>query len=139
MFTLHPQLQQDCIELGHFDLCTVLLMNDANYPWLILVPRRENITEIFQLKTTDQQLLHEESILLSRALHKTFKADKLNIAALGNIVPQLHVHHIVRYRKDIAWPAPAWGNSPAQPYAELKRQEMITTVRQMLGSQLKRV
>jgi len=124
MFELHPQLQQDCIVLGKLELCHLLLMNDANYPWFILVPDREGISEIFELDETDQQLLLAESSRLGEFLLKHFKADKLNVAALGNIVPQLHIHHIVRYQHDIAWPRPVWGQVPAQPYSQKKIDDM---------------
>ena len=116
MFALHPQLQADCIPLGRFPLCQLLLLNDANYPWFILVPEREDIREIYQLSLEDQMQLMRESSHLSQQLADRFKADKMNIAALGNVVPQLHLHHIVRYRHDPAWPAPVWGKVPPQPY-----------------------
>ena len=116
MFTLHPQLQADCIPLGRFPLCQLLLLNDANYPWFILVPEREDISEIYQLAAEDQQQLLRESSHLAQQLADHFKADKMNIAALGNVVPQLHLHHIVRYRHDPAWPAPVWGKIPPRFY-----------------------
>jgi len=118
MFKLHAQLEKDCIELGQFDLCTVLLMNDSNYPWFILVPARNDITEIYELNDADQVQLLKESDFISTILKKYFYADKINIAALGNVVPQLHVHHIARYTDDICWPAPVWGAHPAVPYTE---------------------
>jgi diadenosine tetraphosphate (Ap4A) HIT family hydrolase len=116
MADLHPQLQKDCLLVGRFPLCRLLLMRDANYPWFILVPDREGICEIFQLSEEDQIQLLRESSLLSAVLVERFHADKLNIAALGNVVPQLHIHHVVRYRDDPAWPAPVWGRVPARPY-----------------------
>jgi len=109
MSGLHPQLQQDSHVLGHFRLCQLLLLKDANYPWFILVPDREAVTEIFQLSSEDQLQLIKESSILSRALFDVFNADKMNVAAIGNLVPQLHIHHIVRYRDDACWPAPVWG------------------------------
>lgn len=115
-FELHPQLAKDCITLGSFPLCRLLLMNDANYPWFILVPQRANLREIHELGESDLFLFTHESVALSRALTAAFKPDKLNVAALGNVVPQLHVHHIVRYSGDPAWPAPVWGKIPAQSY-----------------------
>lgn len=118
MFTLHKQLEKDCIELGQFDLCTVLLMNDSNYPWFILVPEREGIQEIYELSDDDQLQLIKESNFLARILKKYFYADKINIAALGNVVPQLHIHHIARYTDDICWPAPVWGARPSIEYTE---------------------
>jgi len=116
MFKLHPQLEKDCFILGEFRLCTLLLLNDANYPWFILVPNRDNISEMHQLSTADQQQFMAESTVLSHGLEHVFQPDKLNIAALGNIVPQLHIHHIARFSTDISWPAPVWGAAPAIIY-----------------------
>jgi len=117
LFTLDPRLQQDTIPAGELPLSRLLLMNDCSYPWLILVPRRPDIREIFQLDEADRgQLLHE-STRLSQALYAICRPDKLNIAALGNVVAQLHLHHVARYRTDPAWPAPIWGRAPAVPYA----------------------
>ena len=93
-------------------------MNDCNYPWFILVPDRANIREIYQLETVERRQLLDESCLLSRFLMDTFNGDKLNIAALGNLVPQLHLHHVVRYESDPAWPSPIWGKHPARPYSK---------------------
>jgi diadenosine tetraphosphate (Ap4A) HIT family hydrolase len=121
---LHPRLSQDTFELGSFPLCRVLLMNDANWPWFILVPDRDGITEIHQLDPVDQWQLMRESSFLAERLAARFRADKLNIAALGNVVPQLHVHHIVRHRADPAWPAPVWGRLAPRPYGERELQEM---------------
>lgn len=124
MFELHPRLAKDTLLVGDFPLCHLLLMNDANYPWFILVPRRADAREIFELENRDQQQLLKESSQLSKVLNTLFQADKLNIAALGNMVPQLHIHHIVRYQTDQAWPNPVWGQFPAQPYTERARQEI---------------
>ena len=121
---LHPQLEKDCFIVGRFPLCALLLMNDTNYPWFILVPQRENITEIHQLSEEDQQQLMSESSQLAACIEKEFNADKINIAALGNMVPQLHVHHIVRYKTDPAWPAPVWGKFPATPYIEADAEQL---------------
>lgn len=125
MFSLHPQLVQDCLQLGQFPLCRLLLTKDANYPWFILVPEREGISEIYQLTEDDQQQLWRESATFSRLIMSTFKGDKLNIGALGNVVPQLHIHHIVRYRTDVAWPGPVWGKVPAKPYTTAALQTLI--------------
>jgi len=114
---LHPQLQKDCIIIGQFPLSLLLLLNDCNYPWFILVPQRENIREIHHLSVLDQQQLMRESSALAACMEQVFQADKINVAALGNVVPQLHVHHIARYTSDPAWPAPVWGTLPAIPYA----------------------
>lgn len=115
-FQLHPQLEKDCIVLGKFELCQVLLMNDSQFPWFILVPQRANIREIYQLTSEDQITFIQESGYLSEKLAMIFNADKLNVAAIGNIVPQLHVHHVVRYQTDKAWAAPVWGKFAAVPY-----------------------
>jgi len=116
MIKLDPRLLTDCVVLGKFKLCHVLLMRDANYPWCVLVPDREDMSEIFDLSTEDQTQLNIESNTLLDFLKKEFGADKMNVAALGNVVAQLHIHHIVRYTSDIAWPAPVWGAFPAKEY-----------------------
>lgn len=118
MASIHPQLEQDSFIIGKFPLCHLLLSRDSQYPWFILVPDRENVTEIYQLNEADRLQLLKESCQLSEALYAGFNAEKLNIAALGNIVPQLHIHHIVRYSHDPAWPAPVWGKLAAKPYNE---------------------
>ena len=111
----------------------MLLMRDANYPWFILVPDREGITEIHQLDEADQQRLMHESVLLSQVLERVFSPDKLNIASLGNIVPQCHVHHIVRYRTDVAWPAPVWGRVPLKEYSEDALARVVGVMKQALS------
>jgi diadenosine tetraphosphate (Ap4A) HIT family hydrolase len=128
MFELHPRLAQDTLAIGDFPLCRLLLMNDSSYPWFILVPRRAEIREIFELEQRDQLQMLKESSQLSRALSRLFQADKLNIAALGNMVPQLHIHHIVRYQTDQAWPNPVWGLFPARPYNERALQETCASL-----------
>ncbi|MCK4536064.1 MAG: HIT domain-containing protein [Desulfuromonadales bacterium] len=132
MFVLHPKLAEDTFHLGDFPLSQLLLMNDANYPWFILVPRRASIREIYQLDSEDQQQLLKESSQLARQLNLLFKADKLNIAALGNIVPQLHLHHIVRYNSDATWPNPVWGQGPPLPYETAR----ILEIREILAAKL---
>jgi diadenosine tetraphosphate (Ap4A) HIT family hydrolase len=116
MFTLHPKLAEDCIELGRFGVCRLLLMNDANYPWFILVPERANISEMFQLSNEDQLIVMCEITVFTRAVADAFRADKINVAALGNVVPQLHIHVVARFRTDPAWPNPIWGAVPLAPY-----------------------
>lgn len=128
MFELDHRLAQDCLQVGDFPLCRLLLMNDAQYPWFILVPRREGISEVFQLHDIDQQSLWQEASSLAEKLKDTFSADKMNIATLGNMVPQLHVHVIVRRKDDAAWPAPVWGKHEPRPY----RAEEILAVREKL-------
>jgi len=126
MFTLHPQLEKDAIVMGDLPLSRLLLLNDSRYPWFVLVPRRENITEIYQLSEADQQQLLLESSRLGRLMMEGFNGDKLNIGALGNLVPQLHLHHIVRYKNDEAWPGPVWGVGAALPYSG----EQVAAMRQ---------
>jgi diadenosine tetraphosphate (Ap4A) HIT family hydrolase len=116
MFLFDPRLIDDCEVLGKFKLCHVLLMRDANYPWVILVPDRANVSEVFDLSEEDQERLSVESNVLSAFIKKEFKADKMNVAALGNVVSQLHIHHIVRYTNDIAWPKPVWGAFSSKAY-----------------------
>lgn len=118
MFELHPRLTADTLPLGDFPLCRCLLMNDMHYPWLILVPRVDEAREIFELTEAQQQQLIRESSYVSERLARFFDADKINIGALGNMVPQLHIHHIARYANDAAWPGPVWGKHPAQPYTD---------------------
>ena len=125
MIKLHPQLEKDCTVLGEFTLCSLLLVNDANYPWFILLPNRENITEIHQLSASDQQQLLSESMFFCRCLEDLYQPDKLNIAALGNVVPQLHIHHIARFTTDACWPAPVWGAVAALPLTEEKANATI--------------
>ena len=128
MFALDSRLQQDTLPIGDFPLCRLLLSNDSNYPWFILVPRREDISEIFQLDVADQLQLWQETTTLAQTLKDSFDADKLNIAALGNVVSQLHMHVIVRKREDAAWPAPVWGKHAARPYTA----EQVAAIRERL-------
>lgn len=132
MFSLDARLAQDAHVIGDFPLCRLLLSNDTNYPWFILVPRRPDITEVFHLNDADRQVLWNETDTLAKLLHRGYGADKINIATLGNVVSQLHMHVIVRYRTDAAWPAPVWGKLPAVPYTE----EQLAAVRDMLASVL---
>ncbi|HKI60560.1 MAG TPA: HIT domain-containing protein [Mariprofundaceae bacterium] len=136
MFELHPRLHRDCITIGNFPLCRLLLMNDANYPWFILVPQRHGIREIFELNEVDQHQLLRESSMLSKVIAGQFHADKINVAALGNMVPQLHIHHIVRYTTDPAWPAPVWGHAAASPYSDNAAAILVKTVRELFPDAL---
>jgi diadenosine tetraphosphate (Ap4A) HIT family hydrolase len=111
-WSLHPQLVRDTIELGDLALSRVLVIKDANYPWLLLVPRRPGIVEIIDLDEIEQAQLMVEVARVSRVLKAVTQCDKLNIAALGNAVPQLHVHVIARRKTDKAWPKPVWGVAP---------------------------
>jgi diadenosine tetraphosphate (Ap4A) HIT family hydrolase len=116
VFSLDPRLQRDTVLLGDFPLCRLLLSNDANYPWFILVPREASISEVFELSAPQQQQLWQETSALAQALAGSYSADKINIATLGNVVAQLHMHVIVRFKADVAWPAPVWGKVAAVAY-----------------------
>jgi diadenosine tetraphosphate (Ap4A) HIT family hydrolase len=134
LFQLHPRLKQDCIAIGRFDLCQLLMMNDSQYPWFILVPEKADIKEIYQLSKLDQHRLIEESSYLAENLATLYKADKMNVAAIGNLVPQLHIHHVVRYQADKAWPAPIWGKFAVIPYSEQQTSETIALVKKHVGA-----
>lgn len=123
MFSLHPQLQRDCLLLGQFRLSRLLLSRDANYPWCILVPEREAVTEIHHLGINDRQQLMHESCLLAEAMVDLFTPDKMNVAVIGNRVAQLHMHHVARYQHDPAWPGPVWGACPAKAYSDTDLQQ----------------
>lgn len=131
VFALHPQLAQDTHTVMDLPLCRVLLMDDSRYPWFILVPRRAGVREIHELAASERAQLWAESDQLSRALVALFQPDKLNIAALGNIVPQLHLHHIARFQTDAAWPTPVWGKFAPLPYLAGQAEERV---RQMQGA-----
>lgn len=136
---IHPQLEKDCLLLGRFELSYVLLMKDANYPWLILVPAVEGISEIYQLSESQQQLLLTESSYVAEKMMTHFQGRKMNIAALGNIVPQLHLHHVVRYEDDPAWPAPVWGKLPANPYTDAQLSERVDALKNLFTDRLRLV
>lgn len=133
-FELHPQLAADCIVLGDFPLCRLLLMNDANYPWFILVPRRAGATEIYHLSEDERCRMIHESSFLAENLADIFAARKMNVASLGNMVPQLHIHHVVRQESDPAWPSPIWGKVPVQPYTDDQIHEIRHKVEVLLSN-----
>jgi len=132
VFVLDSRLQADTVLIGDFSLCQLLLSNDSNYPWFVLVPKRPDISEIFELTLEDQLQLWQETTVLAAILNKLFAADKMNVAALGNVVSQLHMHVIARRHSDPAWPAPVWGKHPAQPYTA----QQVSTIVQQLRSEL---
>ena len=115
-FELHPQLAADTVEVDRWDCCRVLLMNDATYPWLILVPQRADVRELHALSADDLTLTTAEIVRASQAMERLFQPIKMNVAALGNMVTQLHIHVIARFEHDPAWPNPVWGVTPAVPY-----------------------
>ena len=130
---LHPQLADDTHPVASWPLCELRLMDDANHPWLILVPRVVDAVELIDLSVAQQAELMREVGVASRMLQGEFKPYKLNIAALGNLVPQLHVHVIARYQDDIAWPRPVWGMAAAQPYLPEMLVQRIEALRRALA------
>jgi diadenosine tetraphosphate (Ap4A) HIT family hydrolase len=133
-FRLHPQLARDAIGVGELPLSRVLLLNDSRYPWLILVPRRADITELFQLDELERRQLCDEVCHTGEQLLQAFGGDKLNIGALGNMVPQLHIHLVIRRRDDPAWPGPVWGHSAAQSYAHGELEARLRQLKARLPS-----
>ncbi|MCG9679570.1 HIT domain-containing protein [Vibrio sp. Isolate24] len=132
-FELHPQLTKDTSVIGHFPLTIALLHKDNAVPWVILVPKRENLKELHHLPMQAQQQFLLESQAVSQALEATFRPDKLNLGALGNMVPQLHIHHIARFKDDIAWPGPIWGNTNGVFRSEEEQQTMLSRIQNVLS------
>lgn len=132
-FVLHPRLTADCHPIGDLRLCRALLLNDSRYPWVVLVPRRTAVSEIYQLPAADRAILLEESCRVGEFMMRSFAGGKLNIGALGNLVPQLHLHHVVRTIGDPAWPGPVWGHSAAVPYAPRALEERLQLLRDGLS------
>ena len=131
-WSLHPQLAADTTPIGDLALARVLLANDANYPWLILVPRRPGLTELIDLEPNEQVQLLGEIDTAARVLKAVTECEKLNIAALGNIVAQLHVHVVARRHSDTAWPKPVWGAAPPTAYNPTVRDGLIGALRRGL-------
>ncbi len=132
-WSLHSQLARDTVPVGDLALTRVLAMNDANYPWVILVPRRADVVEIIDLDEADRGRLMAEIAQVSGALKQLSACDKLNVAAIGNMVPQLHVHVVARRTGDAAWPKPVWGTIPAKPYAAGELDTFVAGMRRALG------
>jgi diadenosine tetraphosphate (Ap4A) HIT family hydrolase len=124
-FLLHPRLEGDTIEVLRLPLSIVRLMNDRTWPWLVLVPQREDVTELFELDAADRAILIEELSLAATVLRDLFQPHKINVAALGNQVPQLHAHVIARFHHDPAWPRPIWGVQEPVPYEAHERETII--------------
>lgn len=131
-FELHSQLATDCELVTDLTLCRVLLMRDANYPWVILVPKVADVREMHQLSDADQQQLIKEISFVSEKMDIIFQADKINIGALGNMVPQLHIHVIARFTSDLAWPNPVWGYVPSVAYENIKLQQTVKKIQEAL-------
>ncbi|WP_159738780.1 HIT family protein [Vibrio atypicus] len=132
-FELHPQLAKDTTIIGHFPLCIALLHRDNAVPWVILVPKRDNLKELHHLPMQEQQQFLLESQAVSQALEATFQPDKLNLGALGNMVPQLHIHHIARFKDDVAWPGPVWGNTQGAFRTEEEQAALQTRIGNVLS------
>ncbi|MET1219518.1 MAG: HIT domain-containing protein [Glaciecola sp.] len=133
-FELDPRLAGDTIHVTDLPLSRVLLMNDKHYPWFILVPRQAGLTELHQLDSEAQQQLQAESNRLSLFLEAQFQPETLNVAALGNVVRQLHIHHIARFTDDPCWPQPIWGKYPVQAYPAEQAQTLAQQCREFLLS-----
>lgn len=131
-FELAAPLQQDSCFVVDWPLCQLRVINDQQYPWFLLIPRRPGLKELIDLTPADYLQYHQESWQLAAWLRQCFRPDKLNIAALGNMVPQLHIHHIARFKHDKAWPAPVWGVAKMQPYQPAALQQQIGQWRQSL-------
>jgi diadenosine tetraphosphate (Ap4A) HIT family hydrolase len=131
-WSLHTQLQKDTIDIGDLPLCRALVIKDANYPWLLLVPRRADAVEIIDLDEAEQGQLMTEITRVARAVKGITKCDKLNIAALGNLVPQLHVHIVARRTSDAAWPRPVWGAVPPLAHDAAEVQSFISELRRKI-------
>ncbi len=132
-FSLHSQLAADTFPVGDLSLSAALLMNDARFPWIILVPRRPDVRDLIDLSEADAGAMSGEIRQVSRAMKDLFKPFKMNVAALGNMVPQLHIHIIARFQEDAAWPRPVWGVGERQPYGAALRDERIGMLRAALG------
>jgi diadenosine tetraphosphate (Ap4A) HIT family hydrolase len=133
-FALDPRLENDSTSIMLTGLCDLRLSKDARWPWLILIPRRTEITEIFELTPLDQVMLTFETDMVASALKTVTGATKINVGALGNVVRQLHVHVVARFEGDANWPGPIWGFGKAEPYEDEKRAQFITTLREALSS-----
>jgi diadenosine tetraphosphate (Ap4A) HIT family hydrolase len=131
-FELHPQLTAETFPVGRLGLSRVLLMNDTRFPWVIVVPERSGLVDLTDLNPADYDLATQEIRRVCLALKELVKPDKLNVAALGNVVPQLHIHVIARFKNDAAWPRPVWGGPPAPPYSAEAAVKRINDLRAAL-------
>jgi diadenosine tetraphosphate (Ap4A) HIT family hydrolase len=131
-WSLHPELEHNSVPVGDFALSRVIVANDATYPWVVLVPRRAGAVEIIDLDEHDRIRLMAEIAQVSAALKELTKCDKLNVAALGNIVAQLHVHVVARRTDDAAWPGPVWGAVPPEPYEAAELEAFVAALRHTL-------
>jgi diadenosine tetraphosphate (Ap4A) HIT family hydrolase len=133
-FILDPRLDADTTAIADLALCTLRLLKDARFPWLILVPKRAGVAEIIDLDAMDRAILFDEIVLVSGALRAATGCHKLNVAALGNQVRQLHVHVIARFEGDAAWPRPVWGMGEPVAYEPAARDRLVAALRETLPS-----
>jgi diadenosine tetraphosphate (Ap4A) HIT family hydrolase len=131
-FILHPQLKNDTFFIGSLPLCDLRLMNDSRYPWLILIPRVPEVTDMTDLSAEERAKLTEEINYAAAILKAYYDPDRLNIAMLGNVVPQLHCHLVARFETDFAWPKPVWGPGEAVPYTKEEREKVIALLHKLL-------
>lgn len=132
-FALDPKLAADTTEIGDLTLCTVRLLNDARFPWLVLVPQRAGVAELFELSASDRAALIEEVSQCAAALRAVTQCLKINVGALGNVVRQLHIHVVARFESDAAWPGPVWGAGTEIPYEKAAQDELIARIRSALA------
>ncbi len=133
-YHLDTRLEKDTLPIGKLELCEICLLNDSRWPWLLLVPMCTEVSEVFDLALVDQKTLAEETVKVSLALKKITQAEKINTAAIGNIVRQLHVHVIARNQGDANWPGPVWGFGQAEPYSISAADELISRIQNELGT-----
>ncbi len=133
-FQLHPRLEADSRLVSEEGICQLRLINDSRFPWLILVPQIPDVKEMYQIPLAQRQQIHSLTDRIAEQMASTFDADKMNVAAIGNVVPQLHIHVIARRTGDAAWPAPVWGFGEAIPYSSETSEGVITKLRQMLAA-----
>jgi diadenosine tetraphosphate (Ap4A) HIT family hydrolase len=136
MFLLHKQLEADTLPVTDLPVCTLRLMNDRQYPWLILVPQVRDARELLDLTPAEQQQVWREILAVQAALREVVRPHKLNLGAIGNMVPQLHIHVVARFEGDASWPKPVWGQRPAVPYSPLEAGELIARLRPVLDRAL---
>lgn len=131
-FVTDARLEADSLLLASWPLCDVRMMNDVQYPWFILIPRVPSVRELYELSESERRQFDRESCYLGRSIMKVFAGEKLNVAALGNVVSQLHIHHIVRFASDAAWPAPVWGKHPVQPMSQEQQESRMKALESVL-------
>jgi diadenosine tetraphosphate (Ap4A) HIT family hydrolase len=132
-FSLDPRLAKDSVTVGFLALCEVRLQDDARFPWLVLVPQRKNVSELFELSAADREVAMEEIAQCASALRAITRCLKINVGALGNIVRQLHIHVVARNEGDAAWPGPVWGAGTGVPYDVAAREDLIARLRSALA------